>query len=89
MCSWGMPGFRRNRLGRTLRHLIAEVNASGAQSVGFRSLTEAIDKATSAGKLVFHIFGALAEFERDRIRERTKAGHAAARARAWAGARAP
>ncbi|GJG89566.1 invertase [Gemmatimonadetes bacterium T265] len=79
--------WRLDRLGRTLRHLIAQVNALDAQGVGFRSLTEAIDTTTSGGKLVFHIFGALAEFERDLIRERTKAGLAAARARGRMGGR--
>jgi DNA invertase Pin-like site-specific DNA recombinase len=53
----------------------------GQQGIGFKSLTENIDTTTNAGKLVFHIFGSLAEFERDLIRERTQAGLAAARAR--------
>lgn len=79
--------WRLDRLGRTLRHLIAQVNALDALGVGFRSLTEAIDTTTSGGKLAFHIFGALAEFERDLIRERTKAGLAAARARGRMGGR--
>jgi Resolvase, N terminal domain len=57
--------------------------------VGFRSLTENIDTTTSGGKLVFHIFGALAEFERDIIRERTTAGLEAARARGRFGGRRP
>ena len=51
-----------------------------ARQIGFRSLTEAIDTTTGGGRLVFHIFGALAEFERDLIRDRTQAGLAAARA---------
>ncbi|HEY0780537.1 MAG TPA: recombinase family protein, partial [Gemmatirosa sp.] len=79
--------WRLDRLGRTLRHLIAQVTALDAIGVGFRSLTEAIDTTTTGGKLVFHIFGALAEFERDLIRERTKAGLAAARARGRMGGR--
>ena len=79
--------WRLDRLGRTLRHLIAQVNALDAQGVGFRSLTEAIDTTTTGGKLVFHIFGALAEFERELIRERTRAGLAAARARGRMGGR--
>ena len=59
------------------------------RGIGFRSLQEHIDTTTSGGKLVFHVFGALAEFERDLIRERTKAGLAAARARGrWGGRRA-
>ena len=63
------------------------MNALDAQGVGFRSLTEAIDTTTTGGKPVFHIFGALAEFERDLIRERTRAGLAAARARGRMGGR--
>ena len=79
--------WRLDRLGRTLRHLIAQVTALDARGVGFRSLTEAMDTTTTGGKLVFHIFGALAEFERDLIRERTRAGLAAARARGRMGGR--
>jgi DNA invertase Pin-like site-specific DNA recombinase len=63
------------------------VTALQERGVGFRSLTENIDTTTSAGKLVFHVFGALAEFERDLIRERTRAGLAAARARGRNGGR--
>ena len=73
--------WRLDRLGRSLRHLIDTVNELAERQVGFRSLTESIDTTTSGGKLVFHIFGALAEFERELIRERTQAGLAAARAR--------
>jgi len=58
-----------------------------ARKVGFRSLQESIDTTTSGGKLIFHIFGALAEFERDLVRERTKAGLASARARGRKGGR--
>ena len=72
--------WRLDRLGRSLRHLIDTVNALSERKVGFRSLTENIDTTTSGGKLVFHIFGALAEFERELIRERTQAGLVAARA---------
>ncbi|MGL4964064.1 MAG: recombinase family protein [Inquilinus sp.] len=61
----------------------------GKRGVGFRSLTEGIDTATSNGRLVFHLFGALAEFERDLIRERTAAGLAAAAARGRKGGRRP
>jgi DNA invertase Pin-like site-specific DNA recombinase len=67
--------------------LIDTVNALSARKVGFRSLTENIDTTTSGGKLVFHIFGALAEFERELIRERTNAGLVAARARGRNGGR--
>ncbi len=69
-------------LGRSLRNLIELVGDLEARGVGFRSLTESIDTTTPAGKLVFHIFVSLAEFERQLIRERTMAGLAAARARA-------
>jgi DNA invertase Pin-like site-specific DNA recombinase len=73
--------WRLDRLGRSLPHLIETVSALAQRGVGFRSLQEQIDTTTSGGKLVFHVFGALAEFERDLIRERTHAGLAAARAR--------
>src|SRR5215213_4756422 len=73
--------WRLDRLGRSLRHLIDTMTTLEQRGVGFRSLTEAIDTTTSGGKLIFHIFGALAEFERDLIRERTHAGLTAARAR--------
>lgn len=73
--------WRLDRLGRSLRHLIDTVAALDDRGVGFRSIHESIDTTTSAGRLVFHIFGALAEFERDLIVDRTKAGLAAARER--------
>lgn len=73
--------WRLDRLGRSLAHLIETVNGLGARGVGFVSLTEGIDTSTAGGRLVFHFFGALAEFERELIRERTLAGLAAARAR--------
>jgi DNA invertase Pin-like site-specific DNA recombinase len=79
--------WRLDRLGRSLQHLIATVTSLQSRGVGFRSLTEQIDTTTSGGKLVFHVFGALAEFERDLIRERTSAGLAAARARGRKGGR--
>src|SRR6478735_3837147 len=66
--------WRLDRLGRSLRHLIDTVQALEARDVAFRSLSESIDTSTPGGKLIFHIFGALAEFERDLIRERTMAG---------------
>jgi DNA invertase Pin-like site-specific DNA recombinase len=65
--------WRLDRLGRSLRHLIDTVNGLAEDKVGFRSLTESIDTTTSGGKLAFHFFGALAEFERDLVRERTMA----------------
>ena len=78
--------WRLDRLGRSLRHLIETVAEPQGRGVGFRSLTEQIDTTTPGGKLVFHVFGALAEFERDLIRERTQAGLTAARARGKKGA---
>ena len=73
--------WRLDRLGRSLRHLIDTVTELQEKGIEFKSLTESIDTRTSGGKLVFHIFGALAEFEREIIRERTQAGLQAARAR--------
>ena len=79
--------WRLDRLGRSLKHLIDIVNQLREMDVGFRSLQESIDTTTSGGKLIFHMFGALAEFERDVIRERTQAGLRAARARGRQGGR--
>ena len=79
--------WRLDRLGRSLRHLIETVAALAERGIGFKSLTEQIDTTTSGGKLVFHVFGALAEFERDLIRERTHAGLRSARARGRVGGR--
>ena len=73
--------WRLDRLGRSLRHLIDTVTALDERGVGFRSLRESIDTTTAGGRLVFHLFGALAQFEREIIRDRTVAGLAAARAR--------
>lgn len=70
-----------DRLGRSLKDLIAWMATMQERNIGFRSLTENIDTTSPGGKLIFHIFGALAELERDLIRERTKAGLQAARAR--------
>lgn len=81
--------WKLDRLGRSLKHLIEVVTDLQARGVGFRSLQEAIDTTTSGGKLVFHVFGALAEFEREIIRERTQAGLRAARARGRRGGRTP
>lgn len=81
--------WRLDRLGRSLKHLITVVSDLEDRGVGFRSLTESIDTTTSAGKLIFHVFAALAEFERDLIRERTKSGLEAARARGRKGGRKP
>jgi DNA invertase Pin-like site-specific DNA recombinase len=79
--------WRLDRLGRSLRNLIDLVQHLDELRVGFVSLTESIDTTTPGGRLIFHIFGALAEFERDLIRERTMAGLAAARARGRNGGR--
>ena len=81
--------WRLDRLGRSLPHLIETVGALDARGVGFRSLTESIDTTTSGGRLIFHVFGALSQFERDLIRERTKAGLSAAAARGRQGGRKP
>jgi DNA invertase Pin-like site-specific DNA recombinase len=79
--------WRLDRLGRSLKHLMTVVADLETRGVAFQSLTETIDTNTVAGKLLFHIFGALAEFERALIQERTVAGLAAARARGRMGGR--
>jgi len=79
--------WRLDRLGRTLKDLIALAEKLESRRIGFKSLKENIDTTTSGGKLVFHLFGALAEFERNLIRERTQAGLTAARARGRLGGR--
>ncbi len=71
--------WKLDRLGRSLGHLIGMIDRLGRAGAGFRSLSEAIDTTTAGGKLVFHLMGALAEFERALIAERTRAGMAAAR----------
>ena len=76
-----------DRLRRSIRNLIDIINLLQQRDIGFKSLQENIDTTTSGGKLVFHIFSALAEFERDIIRERTRAGLIAARARGRKGGR--
>lgn len=79
--------WKLDRLGRTLKQLIELVAMFNQKGIGFKSLKETIDTTTSTGKLVFHIFAALAEFERDIIHERTRAGLEAARARGRKGGR--
>lgn len=79
--------WRLDRLGRSLPHLIETVTQLEARGVAFKSLTEEINTTTPGGKLIFHIFGALAEFERNLIRERTMAGLSAARDRGRLGGR--
>lgn len=79
--------WKLDRLGRSLPHLIEVVTDLGKRGVEFKSLQETIDTSTPGGKLVFHVMAAMAEFERDLIRERTNAGLAAARARGRNGGR--
>ncbi|BCI69430.1 hypothetical protein SPKIRA_02600 [Sphingomonas paucimobilis] len=79
--------WRLDRLGRSLRDLIGWMTYLDEEKVGLLSLHEAIDTTTTSGKLTFHLFGALAEFERNLIRERTRAGLTAARARGKKGGR--
>lgn len=81
--------WRLDRLGRSLPDLVRIVASLEKSGVGFESITEKIETTSAAGKLVFHVFAALAEFERNLIRERTRAGLTAARARGRAGGRKP
>ncbi|GGE80967.1 invertase [Streptosporangium jomthongense] len=81
--------WKLDRLARSLKDLVEIVQDLHERGVGFKSLTESIDTTSSGGRLVFHIFGALAEFEHDLIRERTMAGLQAARARGRKGGRKP
>ena len=79
--------WRLDRLGRSLKDLVSRIEELQQGDIGFRSLQEALDTTTAAGKLQFHVFSALAEFERELIRERTLAGLRAARARGRKGGR--
>ncbi len=81
--------WKLDRLGRSIKDLIETVNSLQTKGIGFKCLQENIDTTTSSGKLIFHIFSALAEFERSIIRERTQAGLIAARARGRKGGRPP
>lgn len=81
--------WKLDRLGRSLPHLIETVSQLEKRGVGLQSLTEAIDTTTPGGRLIFHVFGALGQFERDLIRERTRAGLVAAAARGRRGGRKP
>ncbi len=81
--------WKLDRLGRSIKELIDLVNGLKDRRVGFRSLRESLDTTTPGGKLVFHVFASIAEFERDIIRERTMAGLEAARARGRKGGRKP
>ena len=81
--------WKLDRLGRSIQHLIQTIQILHDKKIGFKSLQEAINTTTSGGKLIFHIFSALAEFEKDLISERTAAGLKAARARGRLGGRPP
>jgi DNA invertase Pin-like site-specific DNA recombinase len=79
--------WKLDRLGRSVQHLVSTVSGLDARGVQFRSLTEGLDTSTNGGRLIFHIFAALAEFERGLIEERTQAGLEAARAKGRRGGR--
>lgn len=81
--------WKLDQLARSIKQLIETVEGLEKRGIGFRSLTETIDTTTPGGKLVFHVFAGLAEFERSLIRERTRAGLDAARARGKKGGRPP
>jgi Enterobacteriaceae phage serine recombinase len=81
--------WKLDRLGRSLQHLIEVINLLHDRDAGFKSITEGMDTSTNQGRLVFHMFGALAEFERGLIVERTMAGLAAAKTRGVTGGRLP
>ncbi|QXL85804.1 recombinase family protein [Comamonas sp. NLF-1-9] len=81
--------WRMDRLGRSLAHLVRTITDLEVQHIGFESLTERIETGSATGKLMFHVFAAMAEFERNLIRERTMAGLKAARARGRKGGRKP
>ena len=81
--------WKLDRIGRSLQHLVQLVAELQKREIGFRVLTGEIDTTTAAGKLVFHLFAALAEFERELITERTRAGLKSARARGRLGGRPP
>lgn len=81
--------WKLDRLGRSLSHLLSIVNGLKEKQVAFRSLTEGMDTTTASGELLFHVFGALAQYERALIRERVIAGLEAARRRGRIGGRPP
>ena len=79
--------YKLDRLGRSLKHLIVEMQLFADRKIGFKSIQENIDTTTSSGKLFFHIFASIAEFEKDIIKERTLSGLKAAKARGRLGGR--
>jgi len=81
--------YKLDRLGRSTRHLFDLMDHFDKYEIGFRSITESLDTTSPMGKMVFHIFAAIAQLERDMISERTKAGLRAARARGRKGGRKP
>jgi len=81
--------WKLDRLGRSLSHLLTIINSLRERKVGFRSLTEGMDTTTASGELLFHVFGALAQYERALTRERVIAGLAAAKRRGRVGGRPP
>lgn len=81
--------WRLDRLGRSLKDLVEIVHGLESQGIAFQSLTESIDTSSAGGRLIFHVFGALAEFEHNLIADRTRAGLASARARGRKGGRRP
>lgn len=81
--------WKLDRLGRSLSHLLAIVNALKDKQVAFRSLTEGMDTTTASGELLFHVFGALAQYERALVQERVVAGLASAKQRGRIGGRPP
>lgn len=81
--------WKLDRLARSLKDLVEIIHDLDSRGIGFRSLTESIDTTSAGGRLIFHVFGALAEFEHSLIRERTMAGLVAARARGRKGGRKP
>lgn len=81
--------WKLDRLGRTVKGLVELVESLQAKEIQFRSLTDSIDTSTSAGRFFFHVMAALAQMERELVRERTQAGLSAARARGRVGGRKP